>query len=52
MMCGWKDSASPEDIEYYECQMELYTRLLMSYNNLERIIGTEIKICIVNICLI
>lgn len=36
----WKRHASPEDIEYYECQLELSQELLKSYNNVERIIGS------------
>lgn len=35
----WKRHATPEDIEYYECQRELSQELLKSYNNVERIIG-------------
>lgn len=36
----WRRHASPEDIEYYECQMELHQELFKSYTNVERIIGT------------
>lgn len=36
----WRDSAGPEDIDYFECQLELQQDLLKSYNNVERIIGT------------
>ncbi|KAJ6646547.1 Chromodomain-helicase-DNA-binding protein 1 [Pseudolycoriella hygida] len=35
----WKQYASPEDIEYYECQYELQQDLLKSYNNIDRIIA-------------
>jgi chromodomain-helicase-DNA-binding protein 1 len=35
----WMRYATPEDIEYYECQMELSQELLKSYNNVERIIA-------------
>ena len=35
----WKQHATPEDIEYFECQLELQTELLKSYNHVERIIG-------------
>lgn len=35
----WRKHASPEDIDYYECQMELQLELLKSYNNVERIIS-------------
>ncbi|KAF2899454.1 hypothetical protein ILUMI_06728 [Ignelater luminosus] len=33
----WRRHATPEDIEYYECQMELQLELLKSYSNVERI---------------
>lgn len=36
---AWRKHATPEDIEYYECQMELQLELLKSYNNVERIIA-------------
>nr|CAD7429760.1 unnamed protein product [Timema monikensis] len=39
----WRRHATPEDIEYYECQLELQTELLKSYNNVERIIAEFIK---------
>lgn len=35
----WREHATPEDIDYYECQQELQQELLKSYNNVERIIG-------------
>ncbi|KAG8288701.1 transcriptional regulator [Homalodisca vitripennis] len=35
----WKKLTTPEDIEYYECQLELTQELLKSYNRVERIIG-------------
>ncbi|XP_017774812.1 PREDICTED: chromodomain-helicase-DNA-binding protein 1 isoform X2 [Nicrophorus vespilloides] len=35
----WRRYATPEDIEYYECQLELGQGLLNSYNNVERIIA-------------
>lgn len=35
----WKEHATPEDIEYFDCQMELQGELLKSYNNVERIIA-------------
>lgn len=35
----WRGHATPEDIEYYECQLELQQELLKSYNQVERIIG-------------
>ncbi|XP_049815552.1 chromodomain-helicase-DNA-binding protein 1 [Schistocerca nitens] len=35
----WKEHATPEDIEYFDCQMELMSELLKSYNNVERIIA-------------
>lgn len=37
----WRNHASPEDIEYYECQMELQQELLKSFTNVERIIGNK-----------
>ena len=40
----WKRrNANPEDIEYYECQLELHQDLLKSYNFIERIIGQQQK---------
>ncbi|XP_057666900.1 chromodomain-helicase-DNA-binding protein 1 isoform X1 [Diorhabda carinulata] len=35
----WIKYSTPEDIEYYECQMELSQDLLKSYNEVERIIA-------------
>lgn len=35
----WKARASPEDIEYFECQLELQQELLQSFMNVERVIG-------------
>ncbi|KOX73790.1 Chromodomain-helicase-DNA-binding protein 1 [Melipona quadrifasciata] len=35
----WRDYAGPEDIDYFECQLELQLDLLKSYNNVERIIA-------------
>lgn len=37
----WKKYAGPEDIDYYECQIELQQDLLKSYYNVERIIGKK-----------
>lgn len=39
----WKKYATPEDIEYYECQLELSQELLKSFNNVERIIGNILE---------
>jgi chromodomain-helicase-DNA-binding protein 1 len=39
----WKARASPEDVEYYECQQELQQELLLSYMAVERIIGNLVK---------
>lgn len=39
----WKRHASPEDLEYYECQLELSQDLLKSYNNVERVIAKQEK---------
>lgn len=36
---AWRDLMTPEDSEYYECQLELQQDLLKSYNIVERIIG-------------
>ncbi|XP_050433310.1 chromodomain-helicase-DNA-binding protein 1 isoform X2 [Adelges cooleyi] len=36
---SWRDLMTPEDSEYYECQLELQQDLLKSYNIVERIIG-------------
>lgn len=35
----WRRYATPEDVEYYECQKDLAQDLLKSYNNVERIIA-------------
>nr|XP_023015060.1 chromodomain-helicase-DNA-binding protein 1 isoform X2 [Leptinotarsa decemlineata] len=35
----WLKYSSPEDVEYYECQMEMSQDLLKSYNDVERIIA-------------
>ncbi|XP_030376644.1 chromodomain-helicase-DNA-binding protein 1 [Scaptodrosophila lebanonensis] len=35
----WRRYAGPEDIDYFECQMELQQELLKSYNNVDRIIA-------------
>lgn len=37
----WKKYAGPEDIDYFECQLELQQDLLKSYYNVERIIGKQ-----------
>lgn len=37
----WREYAGPEDIDYFECQLELQQDLLKSYNNVERIIGNS-----------
>ncbi|XP_014289519.1 chromodomain-helicase-DNA-binding protein 1 [Halyomorpha halys] len=37
----WKEHTTPEDIEYYECQLELQQELLKSYNRVERIIAVS-----------
>lgn len=36
---AWRTQMTPEDSEYYECQLELQQDLLKSYNIVERIIG-------------
>jgi len=36
---AWCNQMTPEDYEYYECQLELQQDLLKSYNIVERIIG-------------
>lgn len=38
---AWRDLMTPEDSEYYECQLELQQDLLKSYNTVERIIGND-----------
>jgi chromodomain-helicase-DNA-binding protein 1 len=41
---AWKKrTANPEDIDYYECQLELHQELLKSYNFVERIVGQQEK---------
>lgn len=35
----WIRYSTPEDVEYYECQLELMQELLKSYNEVERIIA-------------
>ncbi|XP_012264191.2 chromodomain-helicase-DNA-binding protein 1 isoform X1 [Athalia rosae] len=35
----WREYAGPEDIDYFECQLELQQDLLKSYNYVERIIA-------------
>jgi len=37
----WRKHSTPEDVEYFECQLELQQELLKSYNRVERIIGTN-----------
>lgn len=39
----WRKYANVEDIDYYECQLELQHDLLISYNNVERIIAESQK---------
>jgi len=34
-----KECYEPEDLDYFECQLELKQDLLKSYKNVERIIG-------------
>ncbi|KAH9500964.1 transcriptional regulator [Bulinus truncatus] len=34
----WKENATPEDIEYYDCQQEMMQDLIESHKNVERII--------------
>lgn len=40
---SWKRIATPEDIDYFECQQELHQDLLKSYYNIERIIAQQNK---------
>ena len=41
---SWKRrTANPEDIDYYECQLELHQELLKSYNFIERIVAQQEK---------
>jgi len=35
----WRSLSTREDLEYYDCQMELSQELLKSYTRVERIIG-------------
>lgn len=42
-IASWRRHANIEDIDYYECQLELQTDLLKSYNNVERIIAESQK---------
>ena len=35
----WKARATPEDVEYVECQLELQQELVKSYVYAERVIG-------------
>uniref|UniRef100_A0A2C9JCR5 Uncharacterized protein n=2 Tax=Biomphalaria glabrata TaxID=6526 RepID=A0A2C9JCR5_BIOGL len=35
----WKDNATPEDVEYYDCQQEMMQDLTESHKNVERIIS-------------
>ena len=37
----WRARASPEEIEYQECQQELQQELLLSYLRVERVIGNH-----------
>lgn len=39
----WRRYAGPEDIDYFECQLELQHDLLKSYNNVDRIIACGTK---------
>lgn len=39
----WRRHATPEDIEYFECQLELQQELLKCYYNVERIIAKITK---------
>ncbi|XP_008485471.1 chromodomain-helicase-DNA-binding protein 1-like, partial [Diaphorina citri] len=34
----WRQHTTPEDVEYFECQLELQQELMKSYNHVERII--------------
>lgn len=42
-IASWRRHANVEDIDYYECQLELQHDLLKSYNNVERIIAESQK---------
>lgn len=37
----WKDAATPEDVEYYDCQEEMMAQLRALYLNVERIIAHQ-----------
>uniref|UniRef100_A0A6B2E7W5 Chromodomain-helicase-DNA-binding protein 1 n=1 Tax=Phlebotomus kandelakii TaxID=1109342 RepID=A0A6B2E7W5_9DIPT len=39
----WRKNAGPEDIDYFECQMELQLELLKSYNYVDRIIAKTVR---------
>ncbi|XP_055385541.1 chromodomain-helicase-DNA-binding protein 1 [Condylostylus longicornis] len=39
----WRKYAGPEDIDYFECQMELQNELVKSYTNIDRIIAKHEK---------
>ncbi|XP_065355971.1 chromodomain-helicase-DNA-binding protein 1 [Calliphora vicina] len=39
----WRRHAGPEDIDYYECQLELQNDLVKSYNSVDRIISRNEK---------
>ena len=39
----WKKYASPEDIDYFECKLEMNQELLKSYTDVERIIAKETR---------
>lgn len=38
----WRLRASPEEVEYFECQQELQQELLSSYMRVERVIGNKL----------
>ena len=40
-----KRLASPEDLEYYNVQMEMVDDLVASYLTVERIVGEQVKHC-------
>ncbi|CAI9733833.1 chromodomain-helicase-DNA-binding protein 1-like isoform X2 [Octopus vulgaris] len=35
----WRETATPEDLEYYDCQQEMVTELYQQYSKIERIIA-------------
>ncbi|XP_074651720.1 chromodomain-helicase-DNA-binding protein 1-like isoform X2 [Tubulanus polymorphus] len=37
----WKESAIPEDLEYYECQIEMSQQLHEQYRNVERVVAVQ-----------